>query len=131
MTGEKDFGTIANEVLDGGNGGSNPGVVGDVLIVVEGHIEVSPHEDLLALEISRGQVADALLHHGGGAPNGLAGGAAERSELSGDVVGQEGLGGGEAQAAERGPGEEAGGGGIEGSPGGGGGRSLGDSAEGR
>lgn len=45
---------------------------------------------------------------------------------------QEWVGGGEAQTAEWGLGEEAGGGGIEGSPGGGGGgRRLGDAAEGR
>lgn len=77
MTGEKDFGTIANEILNGGDGSSNPGVISNVLVVVEGHIEVSPHEDLLALEISRGKVADALLHHGGGASNELGGGSTE------------------------------------------------------
>lgn len=48
------------------------------------------------------------------------------------MVSQEWVGGDEAQTAEWGLGEEAGGGGIERSPGGGGGvRSLGDAAEGR
>lgn len=77
MTGENDFSPIADEILNGGDSSSDPSIISDVLIIVEGHIEVSPHKDLLALELSRTQVAHALLRHGGDASDGLGGGAAE------------------------------------------------------
>lgn len=65
MAGEDDLGAVGEEVLDGGDGGADAGVVGDVLVVVERHVEVGPHEHALALEVGGGEVADALLGHGG------------------------------------------------------------------
>ena len=65
MAGEDDLGAVAEEVLDGGDGGADAGVVGDVLVVVERHVEVGPHEHALALEVGGGEVPDALLGHGG------------------------------------------------------------------
>lgn len=44
MAGEDDLGAVAEEVLDGGDGGADTGVIGDVLAVVERHVEVGPHE---------------------------------------------------------------------------------------
>jgi hypothetical protein len=37
---EDDLGPVAYEVLDGGDGGAEAGVVGNVVAVVEGHVEV-------------------------------------------------------------------------------------------
>lgn len=65
MAGEDDLGAVAEEVLDGGDGGADTGVIGDVLAVVERHVEVGPHEHALPLEIGGAEVADALLRHGG------------------------------------------------------------------
>ncbi|GJM88961.1 hypothetical protein PR202_ga05548 [Eleusine coracana subsp. coracana] len=45
VAGEDDLGAVADEVLDGGDGGADAGVIGDVLVVVERHVEVGAHED--------------------------------------------------------------------------------------
>lgn len=58
-----DLGPVANEVFDGGDGGYDSGVVGDVLAGVEGHIEVGAQEHALPLEVRGCQVAHALLRH--------------------------------------------------------------------
>ena len=65
MAGEDDLGALLEEVLDGGDGGADAGVVGDVLVVVERHVEVGPHEHALPLELRGAEVPDALLGHGG------------------------------------------------------------------
>lgn len=61
MTDEDDPGAVVNEVLDGWDGGTDAGVVGDVLAVVEGHVEVGTHEDAFPLEVRCGEIAHALL----------------------------------------------------------------------
>ena len=63
-----------DEVLDGGYGGPDAGVVGDVLVLVERHVEVGTHEDALALEVGLREVLDALLGHGGHGPRAACGG---------------------------------------------------------
>ena len=63
VTGEDDPGAVVNEVLDGWDGGADAGIVGDVLAVVEGHVEVGAHEHAFPLEVRRGEIADALLGH--------------------------------------------------------------------
>lgn len=63
MTGEDDPGAIVNEVLDGWDGGADAGVVGDVLAVVEGHVEVGAQEHAFPLEVRCGEIAHALLGH--------------------------------------------------------------------
>lgn len=65
MAGEDDLGTVLDKVLDGGDGGADTGVVGDVLVVVERDVEVGAHEHALPLEVGGGEVPDALLRHGG------------------------------------------------------------------
>jgi len=55
-----DDGTLRLEVLDGGDGGTDAGVVGD-LLAVEGDVDVATDKDLLALEITVGEVLDGLL----------------------------------------------------------------------
>ena len=70
----EDLGALADEVLDGGHGGTDAGVVGDGL-AVEGDVEVATDEDLLALEVALGEVSN--VHLGlelGGEPGGGAGG---------------------------------------------------------
>lgn len=64
MTGEDDFGPIADQVLDGGHGRPDPGVVGDVAVLVEGNVQIRPDEYLLPLEVGGGEVPHALLGHG-------------------------------------------------------------------
>ena len=59
--GDEDLGAVLDEVLDGGDGGADAGVVGDLEVLVEGHVEVAAHEHGLALEVSLLEVADGLL----------------------------------------------------------------------
>jgi hypothetical protein len=68
VAGEDDLGAVADEVLDGGDGSANTGVVGDVLVVVERHVEVRAHQDALPLELGGAEVPHALLGHGGHGP---------------------------------------------------------------
>ena len=63
MAGEDDPGAVANEVLDGWDGGADAGVIGDVLAVVEGNVEVGAHEHAFPLEVRCGEIAHALLGH--------------------------------------------------------------------
>lgn len=87
MAGENDFSPIGNQVLNGGDGSSNPSVISDFLGVIEGDIQIGPDKDLLALQISGGEVTHALLCHGNDTPDGL-GGSLDGSELGGDMVGE-------------------------------------------
>lgn len=57
MAGEDDPGAVANEVLDGWDGGADAGVIGDVLAVVEGNVEVGAHEHAFPLEVRCGEIA--------------------------------------------------------------------------
>ena len=57
---DRDAGTLANEVLDGLDGGADAGVIGD-LLSVKGDIDVATDKDLLALELVVGEVLDGLL----------------------------------------------------------------------
>ena len=47
--------TAVDQGLDGGNGPSNAGVVGDGLGVVQGHVEVHAHQRALAFEVEGGK----------------------------------------------------------------------------
>lgn len=49
MTRKDDFSTIADQVLDGWDGGSDSCIICDILTVVQWHIQISPNEHLLAL----------------------------------------------------------------------------------
>lgn len=101
MGGDENLGAVLDEVLERGDGGADAGVVGDLHVGVEGHVEIATHEHSLALEVSLLEVADGLL----GSLN-LEGGA---GSLGGDaLLGHGGL-------AEEGAGGEGGGGGGEGS----------------
>ena len=51
MAGEDDLGTMIPQVLDGGDSGADPGVVGDVGVVVQWNVEIHPDEHLLPLQI--------------------------------------------------------------------------------
>lgn len=95
VAGEDDFSAVLDEVLDGGDGSSNPGVVSDVLAIVEGYVEVSPNEHLLPLEVSPGQIPDALFGHGHDSSPAF---PRQGSEPGSHMDGQQGVGGGEAQA---------------------------------
>jgi len=62
--GHEDLGALLREVLEGGDGSADAGVVGDVEVRVQRDVEVAANEDGLALEILLGEVADGLLRHG-------------------------------------------------------------------
>ena len=55
-----DDGALGLEVLDGGDGGTDAGVIGD-LLAVKGDVDVATDKDLLALELIVGEVLDGLL----------------------------------------------------------------------
>lgn len=61
MAGEDDLGPILEQVLDGGHGGADAGVVGDVLVLVQRHVQIRAHQDALTLQLRRRQIAHALL----------------------------------------------------------------------
>lgn len=61
VAGEDDLGALLEEELDGGDGGADAGVIGDLLGVVERDVEVGAHEHLLPLEIRLAEGADAPL----------------------------------------------------------------------
>ena len=48
MGGQQDLGALVQQVLQGGDGSADAGVVGDVLLLVQGHVEVRTHEHALA-----------------------------------------------------------------------------------
>ncbi|KAL7551129.1 hypothetical protein ACHAWF_014328 [Thalassiosira exigua] len=91
-----DDGALVLEVLDGGDGGADAGVIGDGL-AVEGHVHVAPDEDLLALELGLAQVLDGFLglefEGGGGGERADSEGGGGGGECRGDGEGQEGDGG--------------------------------------
>lgn len=61
MAREDDSGAMFHEVLDRRHSGPDPGVIGDVEILIERDIEIHPHEHPLALQISALEIAHALL----------------------------------------------------------------------
>lgn len=65
VTGEDDLGALLEEELDGGDGGADAGVIGDLLGVVERDVEVGAHEHLLPLQIRLAEGSHAPLgrHH--------------------------------------------------------------------
>lgn len=52
MSGEDDFSTIVDQILDCWNGGTDSGIIGDSLVIIERYIEISSHENLLPFQIS-------------------------------------------------------------------------------
>jgi hypothetical protein len=58
---EDDLGALLEEELDGGDGGADAGVIGDLLGVVERDVEVGAHEHLLPLQIRLPKGTDAPL----------------------------------------------------------------------
>ena len=84
-------------MFDGGNGGANSGVVGDVLVVVERDVEVGPDEDLLPLQVRRAQLPHALLRHRHHPPRALS--SSHRRDARCDIRREQRVRRGEAQAA--------------------------------
>lgn len=62
MGGEDDSGAVAHQVLDSGHGGSDPGVVGDLEVVIQRNVEIHSHEHSLPLELRLLENSNALLH---------------------------------------------------------------------
>lgn len=63
MAREDDLSPIPNQMLDGGHCSPYPGIISDLLILTQRHIEIGPHEHLLPFQIRRRQIAHALLRH--------------------------------------------------------------------
>ena len=62
MGGENDLGPLLHGILDGRHGAGDPGVLGDIPLVVLGDVEVDPDEDLLPLQIL--DLVDIANRHG-------------------------------------------------------------------
>lgn len=65
------LGTLLLEVLDGGDRGTDTGVIGD-LLAIKRDVQIHTDEHLLALEVGLTQGAHRLLGHGDGVGAGLA-----------------------------------------------------------
>ena len=63
MAREDDARAVVAEVLDGGNGSSDPSIIGDLLVLVERNVEVDSDEHFLSSEISFLEISDASLRH--------------------------------------------------------------------
>ena len=48
MAAENNPRSVSHQVLDGGNSGANPGVIGDVGVIVQRNVEINPHEHALS-----------------------------------------------------------------------------------
>jgi hypothetical protein len=58
---------MAAEVVDGGQGGPDPGVIGDGAGFIERYVEVDPYQHPLSAEIVRAEAGEGALRHGEGA----------------------------------------------------------------
>ena len=64
MRADGDLGSLGNKVLDGGDGGTDAGVISDGLSV-KGDVDIATDEDLLSLKLLVGEVGDGLLRFEG------------------------------------------------------------------
>jgi len=93
-----DDGTLALQVLDGGDRGADTGIIGDGLSV-KGNVDVATDEDLLSLKVGLREVLNGLLgiegevEGSGGSNSADTEGRSSRSEGSGGGEGEEGDGG--------------------------------------
>mmetsp|Transcript_32907 Transcript_32907/g.48726 ORF Transcript_32907/g.48726 Transcript_32907/m.48726 type:complete len:207 (+) Transcript_32907:922-1542(+) len=60
MRADRNDGALALEVFNGGDGGSDTGVVGDFLSVKR-DVDITSDQDLLSLEVTLGEILDRLL----------------------------------------------------------------------
>lgn len=61
VAGQDDLGALLYEELDGGQGRADAVVVGDLLVLIQRHVEIGSEEHLLPLQIRLRQGADAPL----------------------------------------------------------------------
>lgn len=61
MTGEDNFGAMTHQILDSGNSSANPGVIGDLQVVIQRDVQIHSHEHSLSLQIGFFQIANAPL----------------------------------------------------------------------
>jgi hypothetical protein len=54
---------FANEVVDGGQRCADAGVIGDGAGIVEGNVEVNPHEDAFAAQVAGIEAGQGTLRH--------------------------------------------------------------------
>ena len=90
-----DDGALALEVFDGGDGGADTGVIGD-LLAVKGNVHVATDENLLALKVGLAEVLDGLL----GIEGEVELGGGEGAEADGRGGGGEGSDGWDGQKSE-------------------------------
>jgi hypothetical protein len=63
VRGDSNTGALVKQVLNGGDGSPDTGVISDGL-AIQRNVEVATDEDLLALKLSLGEVRHRLLLHG-------------------------------------------------------------------
>ena len=62
--GRKDhLGALADQVVDRGQGSTDAGVVGDRTGIVQGHVEVNPHENAFAAQVAGVEAGQGTLRH--------------------------------------------------------------------
>lgn len=61
MASKDDPSAALHQVLDGRDGGADPSVVGDLQVLVQGNVEIHPHENPLPLDIGFLQVTNTPL----------------------------------------------------------------------
>ena len=63
VSGENDLSAMIDEILNGGEGSSDPCVVSDMELFIERDIEIHPHKYLLPSQIFFSQVSNASFRH--------------------------------------------------------------------
>ena len=58
------LGALADQVVDRGQGGADAGVVGDRTGLVQGHVEINPHENAFAAQVAGVKAGQGTLRHG-------------------------------------------------------------------
>lgn len=61
MTGENNFGAMLHQVLDGGNSSTNPGVISDLQVIIQRHVQIHSYEHSLSLQIGLFKITDTSL----------------------------------------------------------------------
>lgn len=51
MSGEDDFSSMSDQILNGRDGSSNSGIIGNVETIVQRHVQIHSHQNFLALQV--------------------------------------------------------------------------------
>ena len=63
VSGQDHLGALADQVVDRGQGSADAGVVGDDTRIVQGHVEINPHENAFAAQVAGLEAGQGTLRH--------------------------------------------------------------------